>query len=128
MAAERTWWRMRRIKHRDAVALCVLSSALLLAGQPPPGLVGIYVRYLQPVQGNLPLFALYAVLSIFAFTTTFGAVLVFGGGGYFLLGGGSPGRLLAGVRVGVPAPPRAGRGALAGTRGGPPARFLLPRP
>src|SRR5207247_1170095 len=38
MAAARSWWRMRRIKHRDGVALCVLSSALLHAphrGQPP---------------------------------------------------------------------------------------------
>ena len=126
MAAARSWWRMRRIKHRDGVALCVLSSALLLAGQPPPGLVGIYIRYLQPVQGNLPLLALFTVLSVFAFTTTFGALLVFAGGWYFLLGRVSRGRFLVGFGVGFTSLTMASRLAYTVLIGATPLDFFLP--
>jgi len=126
MAAERAWWRMRRVKHRDAVVLCVLSSALLLAGQPPPGLVGIYTRYLQPIQGNLPLLALYAVLSVFAFTTTFGAILVLVGGWYFLMGKVSRGRFLVGFGVGFTSLTVISRVAYSVLIGSTPLDFFLP--
>src|SRR3990170_1024787 len=44
MGSPRPWWRQRRVKHRDAVTLCVLSSAFLLAGEiANPVLAGLGV-------------------------------------------------------------------------------------
>ena len=101
MARNRSWWRQRRVKHRDAVALCVLSSALLLAGELTTSALGlIYTSYLAPEIGNPPFFALRTVLAVLAFTTAFGAILVLAGGWYFLLGRVSRGRFLVGFGVG----------------------------
>jgi len=104
MATEKTWWRMRRVKHRDGVALCVLSSALLLAGELTTTEVGslrwIYGQYLSTSVANPPLFVFQAVLALFAFTTAFGAILVSLGGWYFLIGRVGRGRFFVGFGVG----------------------------
>src|SRR2546426_7022860 len=100
MATEKTWWRMRRVKHRDGVALCILSSALLLAGELTTTEVGslrwIYGQYLSTSVANPPLFVFQAVLAVFAFTTAFGAILVSLGGGVFFFGPGGPGPVFVG--------------------------------
>jgi len=102
MARARSWWRMRRIKHRDAVALSVLSASFLLAGElANPVLLGIYERYLVPVLDRPALLALYTVLALFAFTTAFGVVLVLVGGWYFLQGRIPRGRFVLGLGVGL---------------------------
>jgi len=104
MAAEKSWWRMRRIKHRDGVALCVVASALLLAGELSSTEVGslrwIYREYLSASVSNPPVFVFQAVLALLAFTTAFGAILVSLGGWYFLIGRVSRGRFLVGFGVG----------------------------
>src|SRR2546422_11110122 len=105
MATEKTWWRMRRVKHRDGVALCILSSALLLAGELTTTEVGslrwIYGQYLSTSVANPPLFVFQAVLAVFAFTTAFGAILVSLGGWFFLVGRVGRGRFFVGFGVGV---------------------------
>lgn len=102
MPKARSWWRMRRIKHRDAVALCTLSASLLLAGEfANPVLLDIYHNFLEPVLGQPAVLAFRAVLAIFAFTTSFGVVLVLLGGWYFLLGRIGRGRMLVGLGVGL---------------------------
>ncbi len=104
MAAETSWWRMRRIKHRDGVALCVIASGLFLAGELTSTEVGslrwIYREYLSASVANPPLFVFQAVLAVFAFTTAFGAILVSLGGWYFLIGRVSRGRFFVGFGVG----------------------------
>src|SRR3989442_882620 len=104
MATEKPWWRMRRVKPRDGVALCVLSSALLLAGELTTTEVGslrwIYGQYLSTSVANPPLFVFQAVLALFAFTTAFGAILVSLGGWYFLIGRVGRGRFFVGFGVG----------------------------
>jgi len=104
MAAARTWWRMRRVKHRDGVALCVFSSALLLAGELTSTEVGslrwIYREYLSASVMNPLVFVFQAVLALLAFTTAFGAILVSLGGWYFLIGRVARGRFLVGFGVG----------------------------
>lgn len=102
MASPKPWWRTRRIKHRDAVALSVLSSSFLLAGEMAnPVLLRIYEQYLVPVLDEPALLVLYGVLAGLAFTTAFGAVLVLLGGWHFLRGRVPRGRFLVGLGVGV---------------------------
>src|SRR4030065_692822 len=49
MARAKSWWQKRRIKHRDAVALCVLSASFLLAGElSNPVLVAVHTPHLAP--------------------------------------------------------------------------------
>src|SRR3989449_3747038 len=104
MATEKTWWRMRRWKRGDGVALCVLPSAPLLAGELPTTEVGslrwICGQYLSTSVANPPLFVFQAVLALFAFTTAFGAILVSLGGWYFLIGRVGRGRFFVGFGVG----------------------------
>lgn len=102
MATPRPWWRARRIKHRDAAALCVLSSALLLAGElTVPVLHEVYAKYLLPASSDPVLLAFRTILAAFAFTTTFGAILVLVGGWYFIQGRIPRGRFLVGLGVGL---------------------------
>src|SRR3972149_5604644 len=69
MGSPRPWWRQRRVKHRDAVTLCVLSSAFLLAGEiANPVLASLYAEFLAPVLGEPALFAFRALLVFFGFT------------------------------------------------------------
>ncbi len=127
MAAGRSWWQRRRVKHRDGVALCVLSSSLLLAGEmTAPVLPEIYRLYLGPVLGDPPVFLLRAVLALLAFTTAFGAVLVLAGGWFFLAGRVSRGRFLVGLGVGFTALTIVSRIAYAALVSGTPLTFFLP--
>ena len=127
MASNRSWWRQRRVKHRDAVALCVLSSALLLAGELTTSALGfIYTSYLEPEIGNPPFFALRTFLAVLAFTTAFGAILVLAGGWYFLLGRVSRGRFLVGFGVGFTSLTILSKVAYAVLVSGTPLAFFIP--
>lgn len=101
MTAARPWWR-RRAKNRDAVAICVLSSACLMAGElVVPVLQEVYVKYIEPALGDPLLLTFRATLVAFAFTTSLGAVLVNLGGWYFLRGLVPRGRFMVGLGVGL---------------------------
>ncbi len=127
MAAGRSWWRARRAKHRDGVALCVLSAALLLAGElSTPVLADVYARYLQPALSDPVRFVVLSLLAVFAFTTAFGAVLVLAGGWAFLVGRVSRGRFLVSLGVGLTGLIVVSRLAYALLVFGTPAAFLLP--
>ncbi len=113
MARVKSWWRLKKVRHRDAVILSVVSSACLLAGEfssqigyptsPVPGIPWLYNQYLAPVQGQPLLFALYGALVVLAFTTTFGGVLVLLGGIHFSWGRVDRGRFLVSLGVGLSA-------------------------
>ena len=101
MARYRSWWRLRQVRHRDAVALSVLSSASLLAGElANQDLPTLYARYLGPVANDPALFVLRLGLILLAFTTVFGGILVLLGGIHFSWGRVSRGRFLLGLGVG----------------------------
>jgi len=101
MASTRAWWQLRRVKHRDAIALCAVSAAFLLAGEFTAPIFGeVYAAHLAPFLDRPTEFVLRTVLAIFAFTTAFGAVLVLCGGWYFLQGRVPRGRFLLGVGLG----------------------------
>src|SRR5206468_4277902 len=61
---EPSWWRLRQIRHRDAVILAILSASCLLGGQitdnatqcasPPCSISGIYEDYVAPYLNNPP--------------------------------------------------------------------------
>jgi len=126
MPRAKSWWRTRRIKHRDAVALTVLSSSFLLAGElANPVLLGIYETYLAPRLDEPALLVLYTVLALFAFTTAFGVVLVLLGGWYFLQGRIPRGRFLVGLGVGLTSLSLLSRLAYHTLITGSPAPFLL---
>jgi hypothetical protein len=115
------------VKHRDGVVLCVLSSALLFAGELTTSVLGtIYGQYLEPEIDNPPVFAFRVVLAIFAFTTAFGAILVLAGGWYFLVGRVSRGRFLVGFGVGFTALSILSKVAYAILVSGTPLAFFLP--
>jgi len=102
MRRAKSAWRARRIKHRDAIILCVISASFLLAGElANPFLFTIYQAYLVPVLDSPALFALYAILAVLAFTTAFGAVLVLLGGLYFSRGRVPRGRFFVGFGIGL---------------------------
>ncbi len=110
MAKVRSWWRLKRMYHRDAVILSVASSACLLAGEfasqlgsPSPGIPWLYNQYLAPVQGQPFLFVLYGALVVMAYTTTFGGILVLLGGLHFSWGRVDRGRFLVSLGVGLSA-------------------------
>ncbi len=101
MAKARSWWRMRQIRHRDAVVLSVLSSSFLLAGELVNNdLQTAYDQYIAPYAGQ-PRFVLNIVLTIFGFTTYFGGIFVLLGGLHFSWGRVSRGRFLVGLGLGV---------------------------
>src|SRR2546426_4389994 len=127
MRPPRPWWQMRRIKHRDAVALCVLSAAFLLAGElTVPFLAQIYTQYLEPVQRDPALLALRLVLIVLAYTTAFGAVLVLFGGWYFMRGAIPRGRFLVGLGIGLTSLLLVSRLAYATLAYGTPLAYLVP--
>ena len=118
---------MRKIKHRDAVALSTLSASLLLAGEfANPVLVDIYDRFLAPVANDPTLLVLRSVLAVFAFTTSFGVVLVLFGGWFFLQGRIPRGRMLIGLGVGLTSLSLFSRLAYAVLVYNTPLPFLLP--
>jgi len=100
MAKVRSWWSIKKIRHRDAVALSVLSSALLLAGQVPIQ-ESLYQQYLLPVVQEPLLFALNIILLVLAYTSYFGGILVLLGGVNFLWGRVSRGRFLLSFGMGI---------------------------
>src|SRR3989337_387016 len=74
MASTRAWGQRRRVKHRDAIALCAVSAAFLLAGELTAPIFGeVYATHLAPFLDRPTEFVLRTVLAIFAFTTPFGA-------------------------------------------------------
>lgn len=102
MAKPRSWWRLRKLRHRDAVMLSIVSSACLLAGElANQDLPGAFDRYLQPVAGDPPIFLFRLILTILAFTTYFGGVFVLLGGIHFSWGRIGRGRFLVGLGLGV---------------------------
>src|SRR5213595_363461 len=69
---EPSWWRLRQIRHRDAVILAILSAACLLGGQvtdnatqcasPPCSISGIYEDNVAPYLTNPPVLVLFGGL------------------------------------------------------------------
>src|SRR3989475_2041483 len=82
-AKPRSWWRMRQIRHRDAVALAVLSASLLLAGElANHDIQNLYQKYIEPPGAlyNPGFLILISTLVILGFTTNLGAFFVIVGG------------------------------------------------
>lgn len=100
MPRVKSWWRKKKIRHRDAVVLSVLSASFLLAGQLPVQ-EGIYDQYLMPVSQQPLLFLVNAILVALAFTSYFAGVLVLVGGVNFLWGKIGRGRFLVSLGVGL---------------------------
>lgn len=102
MANARSWWRLRQIRHRDAVVLSVLSSAFLLAGELVNNDIrSAYILYILPYANDPPRFVLNVALTILGFTTYFGGIFVLLGGLHFSWGRVARGRFLVGLGVGV---------------------------
>ncbi len=91
--------------HRDAVILSTVSSACLFAGELvyQGGLPWIYDAYLAPVANEPLVFLANLFLSLLAFTSVFGGLLVLLGGMNFLWGKVRRGRFLLGLGVGLSA-------------------------
>lgn len=100
MAKVKTWWRLKKVRHRDAVVLSVLSSALLLAGQIPNQYT-LYKTYLLPVSGEPAVFVFNVVLLVLGYMSYFAGILVLEGGINFLWGQVSRGRFLLSLGVGL---------------------------
>ncbi len=100
MARVKSWWRLKKIRHRDAVVLASLSSALLLAGQVPLQ-ESLYAQYLLPVSSEPLIFLFNAVLIVLAYMSYFAGFLVLIGGINFLWGRVGRGRFLLSLGVGL---------------------------
>lgn len=102
MAKVRSWWRRKKVYHRDAVILSVLSSACLLAGElADQDISGLYRHYIAPVLGDPAILLWNVTLTLLVFTTYFGGILVLLGGINFLWGRGSRGRFFTGLGTGI---------------------------
>ncbi|HKW42681.1 MAG TPA: hypothetical protein VJP06_00715 [Thermoplasmata archaeon] len=102
MVKDRSWWRLRQIRHRDAVVLAVLSASFLLAGELINNDIRrAYTRYIEPYATDPPRFVLNVALTILGFTTYFGGIFVLLGGLHFSWGRVARGRFLTGLGVGV---------------------------
>ena len=102
MPKVRSWWRRKKVYHRDAVILAALASACLLAGElANQDVAGIYRTYIAPVLGNPALLLWNALLAVLAFTNYFAGILVLLGGIDFLWGHASRGRFFVGVGTGL---------------------------
>jgi len=95
---------MRRIKHRDAVGLSIVSASCLLAGEfSNRDILSLYQRYIVE-RGTLDDPALLVpviALIVLGFTTYFGGIFVLLGGLHFSWGRVSRGRFLVGLGIGV---------------------------
>lgn len=100
MSRVKSWWRLKKIRHRDAVILSAISSALLLAGQVPVQ-QELYQEYLLPVSTEPVVFFFDVILLILAYMSYFGGILVLIGGVNFLWGQVSRGRFLLSLGVGL---------------------------
>lgn len=102
MPKVRSWWRRKKVYHRDAVIFSVLSSACLLAGELANQDVGkLYQSYIAPVLGNPALLLWNSLLAVLAFTNYFAGILVLLGGIDFLWGHASRGRFFVGLGTGL---------------------------
>jgi len=127
MARTASRWKRRRLKHRDAVVLCVLSASFLFAGElANPVLQAIVAEYVVPYVDRPAVLVLNTILVGIAFTTAFGAVLVLLGGWYFMQGRIARGRFLVGLGVGLTSLSLASRIAYATLVSGSPLAFLGP--
>ena len=129
MAKARSWWRLRQVRHRDAVALSVLSSSCLLAGElANQDISTLYERYiLESGALNNPAFLVLVVaLIILGFTTYFGGIFVLLGGLHFSWGRVNRGRFLVGLGIGVSLLGLIGRLARAVLTTGTPLTEILP--
>lgn len=102
MPKVRSWWRRKKVYHRDAVILSVLASACLLAGElADRDIAGVYGSYIVPVLGDPALLLWNVALSVLAFTNYFGGILVLLGGINFLWGRSARGRFFTGLGTGL---------------------------
>jgi len=102
MAKVRSWWRRKKVYHRDAVILSVLSSSCLLAGElADQDISSLYTHFIAPVLGDPAMLLWNVTLTLLVFTTYFGGILVLLGGINFLWGRGSRGRFFAGLGTGI---------------------------
>ncbi|MGI0148912.1 MAG: hypothetical protein ACREDF_05215 [Thermoplasmata archaeon] len=102
MAKVRSWWRLRQLRHRDAVVLAILSASCLLAGEVAnSNISGIYVSYIEPYLNDPPVLVLLVVLTLLGFTTYFGGIFVLLGGLHFSWGRVGRGRFLTGLGLGI---------------------------
>jgi hypothetical protein len=111
MAKDKSWWRLRQIRHRDAVILSVLSASCLLAGEltdtvapcasQPCSITGVYQNFIGPYLNNPPVLVVIVALTLLGFTTYFGGIFVLLGGLHFSWGRIGRGRYLLGLGLGV---------------------------
>lgn len=97
-----SWWRRKKIYHRDAVVFSVLAAACLLAGElADQDIGGVYRAFIAPFLDNPALVLWNALLAILAFTNYFGGILVLLGGIDFLWGHAARGRFFVGLGTGL---------------------------
>jgi hypothetical protein len=102
MPKVRSWWRRKKVYHRDAVILATLASACLLAGElANQDIAGVYLRFILPVLSDPALLFWNILLSVLAFMNYFGGILVLLGGIDFLWGRASRGRFFVGLGTGL---------------------------
>ncbi|HEY6146095.1 MAG TPA: hypothetical protein VIZ69_00295 [Thermoanaerobaculia bacterium] len=102
MAKDQSWWRLREIRHRDAVILAVLSASCLLAGEVfDSNITTVYRDYIAPYLDNPTILVILVTLTLLGFTTYFGGIFVLLGGLHFSWGRVGRGRFLTGLGLGV---------------------------
>ena len=98
----KSWWHLKKVRHRDAIILSVVSAAFLLAGEiQDSDLGGVYTTYLAPVAGQPLQFLFNFFLVVIAFTTYFGGILVLLGGLHFSWDRIERGRFLVSLGTGI---------------------------
>src|SRR6267143_2368555 len=111
MKKDKSWWRLRQVRHRDAVILSLVSAACLLAAEltetansclsPPCSVSAIYHDFIVPYLDNPPIVLVLITLTLLGFTTYFGGIFVLLGGLHFSWGRIGRGRFLTGLGLGV---------------------------
>ena len=111
MKKDKSWWRLRQVRHRDAVILSLVSAACLLAAEltetassclsPPCSVSAIYHDFIVPYLDNPPIVLVLITLTLLGFTTYFGGIFVLLGGLHFSWGRVGRGRFLTGLGLGV---------------------------
>src|SRR2546421_9666349 len=79
MKKDKSWWRLRQVRHRDAVILSLVSAACLLAAEltetansclsPPCSVSAIYHDFIVPYLDNPPIVLVLITLTLLGFTT-----------------------------------------------------------
>ncbi len=102
MAKVQSWWRLRQIRHRDAVVLAIISSACLLAGEVAnSNIASLYSIFIAPYLADPPVLVVLVALTILGYTTYFGGIFVLLGGLHFSWGRVGRGRFLLGLGLGI---------------------------